>query len=284
MARRLELLRAEIARDTGDVEPEEAPAPMPALSSEAPFVPVPGRHASRRSLLGALVPEAVRGRVSVGPWQLAAVAMLVALALGAACWWTVRGQASVASASVLPAASSLVGPPKTSAASPAGLPVSSGSALLASPPTAGGSATVTVDVEGKVRRPGIAVLPQGARVTDALKAAGGSLGRRFLDGLNLAAVLTDGQQIVVGGGTSAPVAAGVTGTAGAAGTAPAALVDLNTATADELDTLPDVGPVTAQSIIDWREQNGGFTSVEQLLDVDGIGEVTLEKLEPYVTV
>jgi len=282
VARRLELLRAEIARDTGDVEPQEEPDPTPVTAAgEAPLVPVPGRHASRRSLLAALVPEAVRGRVSVGPWQLVVVASLVAVALGVACWWTVRGQASVAPASAAPelALASAPGliPVSASSASPV---AATGASSAASP---GATGTVTVDVEGRVRRPGIRVLPQGSRVVDALRAAGGARGRRFLDGINLAAVLTDGQQIVVGGATP-PATTLAAGASGSAGAVPGALVDLNTATADQLDTLPDVGPVTAQSIITWREQNGGFTSVQDLLEVDGIGEVTLEKLMPYVTV
>ena len=146
---------------------------------------------------------------------------------------------------------------------------------------------VTVDVEGKVRRPGIVVVPAGSRVTDALAAAGGVPHHRALGGLNLAAVLVDGQQIVVGGpasgsGTSGTTLAAGPGTSG--GTSAGALVNLNTASADELDTLPGVGPVTAQSILEWREQNGGFTSVQELLEVDGIGPATLAKLTPHVTV
>lgn len=155
---------------------------------------------------------------------------------------------------------------------------------------------MTVDVEGAVRRPGIVVLPTGSRVVDAIRAAGGAPHRRTLGGLNLAAVLGDGQQIVVGTGTGAATGAGsATGGAGSAtggastgttpqGPVPGALVDLNTATAEELDTLPGVGPVTAQSILTWRQQNGGFTSVDELLSVSGIGPATLAKLTPYVTV
>jgi len=145
---------------------------------------------------------------------------------------------------------------------------------------------VTVDVEGKVRRPGIAVLPVGSRVVDAVAAAGGARKRGDLAGLNLAAVLTDGQQIIVGAGAStagAPTAPGTPGGTSASG-GPTTLVNLNTASEAELESLPDVGPVTAQSILEWREQNGGFTSVDELLQVDGIGDKTLAKLAPYVTV
>jgi competence protein ComEA len=146
---------------------------------------------------------------------------------------------------------------------------------------------VTVDVEGRVRRPGIVILPAGSRVTDALDAAGGVPHRRALRGLNLAAVLTDGQQIMVGQKTSQSANLGPTSIgASPAGASPAggAPVNLNTATAEQLDTLPDVGPVTAQSIIEWRAENGGFTSVQELLVVDGIGPVTMKKLAPHVTV
>ena len=104
-------------------------------------------------------------------------------------------------------------------------------------------------------------------------------------GLNLARVLVDGEQVVVGGpppsGAAAPAASPATG---AVESGPASLVNLNTATEAELDTLPEVGPVTAASILTWRDQHGGFTSVDELLEVDGIGEVTLGKLAPYVTV
>ena len=138
---------------------------------------------------------------------------------------------------------------------------------------------MTVDVAGKVRRPGIAVLDAGSRVVDALEAAGGARDGVDLTGLNLARVLVDGEQILVGLAAPTGVAATVTG-----GTSPVAtLVNLNTADQVALESLPDVGPVTAQSILAWRSEHGAFTAVDQLLDVDGIGEVTLAKLTPYVT-
>lgn len=253
-------------------------------------MPVPGRHADRRRRsvdLATLVPEPVRGRVGVGPWHLAAVAMLVALGLGVTCWWVVRSDASTtATPTPVTTGSPLV--PLSAPTSVAPVVAPPGSSPSGAVPSAAGSspaATVTVDVEGRVRRPGIAVLPSGSRVVDAIRAAGGAPRRRDLAGLNLAAVLADGQQIVVGGGstvTGLPTAV-PSGSSSSSG-GPTALVNLNTATAEELDTLPDVGPVTAQSILEWREANGGFTSVDELLEVDGIGEATLAKIAPHVTV
>jgi competence protein ComEA len=143
----------------------------------------------------------------------------------------------------------------------------------------GRPAKVVVDVAGKVRRPGIAVLRQGARVIDALRAAGGARPGVDLGGLNLARVLSDGEQVVVGGPTGAVPASTPTSGAPVVG-----LVNINTADETALESLPEVGPVTAQSIITWRSQHGGFTSVDQLLDVDGIGDATLAKLTPYVTI
>jgi competence protein ComEA len=140
---------------------------------------------------------------------------------------------------------------------------------------------VTVDVAGKVRRPGVTTLPAGSRVVDAIDKAGGARRQVDLTGLNLARVLVDGEQVLVGRGVTP---GGLAGTASSA--APAtdgALVNLNTATSEQLDTLPGVGPVTAQKILDWRTAHGAFASVDELLEVDGIGEKTLADLAPHVT-
>jgi competence protein ComEA len=140
---------------------------------------------------------------------------------------------------------------------------------------------VVVDVAGKVRHPGLYQLPSGARVDDAVRRAGGPLAGVDLASLNLAARVVDGQQIVVG----LPPGAG----AGAAGSGPApggatAPVNLNAASLDELETLPGVGPVLAQHILDWRTAHGSFASVDQLNDVPGIGDVKFGALHELVTV
>ena len=145
----------------------------------------------------------------------------------------------------------------------------------------GSGADVTVDVAGKVRSPGIAVLPAGSRVVDAIEAAGGARRGVNLSSLNLARILVDGEQVLVG--VAAP--AGTAGQAGAPGApTPGALVNINTADQVTLETLPGVGPVTAGAILSWRITNGAFSSVDQLVEVDGIGEATLAKLAPLVTI
>lgn len=307
VTRRLELLRAgpdpgaydEPGQDwwsghtrvpDGDLDPDLAvdlaadPPVDPPVGPVVSALSMPGRHVARRGTpIEAWVPEPLRGRIGLGPWHLVVIAVLVSGALALTCGLLLSRRSS-AVASPAPAVRS-ASPLATLSAAPvdaaaAGL----SSASPASMPRAGGSAPamVTVDVEGKVRRPGIVIVPAGSRVTDALEAAGGVPRRQALRGINLAAVLTDGQQIMVGPGVTPAAAAGATTSAGAS---PAgAPVNLNTATAEQLDTLPDVGPVTAQSIIEWREENGGFTSVQELLEVDGIGPATLQKLAPHVTV
>ncbi|MEW1641791.1 ComEA family DNA-binding protein [Streptomyces sp. NPDC091219] len=146
---------------------------------------------------------------------------------------------------------------------------------------------IVVDVSGKVREPGVHRLPGGSRVTDALRAAGGVRPGTNTEGLNRARFLVDGEQIVVGGPVPAAVqgagganTAGVTGSA--AGAAPAAPVSLNTGTADQLNTLPGVGPVLAQHIIDYRTQHGGFRSVDELRQVNGIGDRRFADLRDLV--
>lgn len=149
---------------------------------------------------------------------------------------------------------------------------------------------VVVHVAGAVASPGVQRLPIGSRVIDAVDAAGGALPDADLPRVNLAALLMDGQQVYVPKpGEQPPLVAGAGGPPGAgpsgvAGDAPGSLVNLNTATAEQLDTLPGVGPSTAAAIIAHRDQNGPFTSVDQLLDVRGIGEAKLEQLRDLVTV
>ena len=138
-----------------------------------------------------------------------------------------------------------------------------------------------VDVVGAVRRPGLYRLREGARVADALARAGGVTPKAELVLVNRAALLADGEQIVVPRRGSA-VAASAGGAAGAASGAAAGPVHLNSATLEQLDALSGVGPVTAQKIIDYREQHGGFRSVDELDAVPGIGPSRLEQLRGAV--
>ena len=174
------------------------------------------------------------------------------------------------------------------------------------PPAAPGS-PVVVSVVGKVARPGLVRVTDGARVADAVDAAGGALPGVDMSVLNLARRVGDGEQIAVGvppASDAAPGAAPASGrepgaspgeplpasgsTAGGSGTgggaAPGGKVDLNKATAADLDALPGVGPATASKILDWRAKNGRFTRIEQLREVNGIGERRYAQLSPLVTV
>ncbi|KUI23505.1 hypothetical protein AU193_01820 [Mycobacterium sp. GA-1285] len=158
---------------------------------------------------------------------------------------------------------------------------------------------VVVSVVGLVHKPGLVTLAEGARIADALTAAGGPLDGADLVGLNMARRIADGEQIVVGiaPATGEPAAMGSSVSTGVAapastdtpssgdGSTPAGgKVNLNTATVEELDTLPGIGPVTAAAIVSWRDANGPFTSVDQLGDVDGIGPARLNKLRDLVHV
>jgi len=158
-----------------------------------------------------------------------------------------------------------------------------GMALTTPSPT---PTTIIVHVAGWVRRPGVYELRQGDRVIDAIRMAGGGKRGADLTAVNLAALLTDGQQIMVfKKGAAVGAGAGQTGGApgvGSGGAAP--LVNLNTATLEQLESLPGIGPALAQRILDHRQEHGPFRSVDDLLNVSGIGEKRLEDLRSKVTV
>lgn len=162
------------------------------------------------------------------------------------------------------------------AASDGTLP-SAGASVTAAPARV---ATVTVHVVGEVRRPGVYELAGGARAKDAVDAAGGLLGDADQAAVNLARVVDDGEQIAVPRLGEAVADAG--GAAGTGGSGPAAKVDLNTATAEQLDALPGVGPATAAKIIADRTANGPFRTVDDLMRVSGIGPAKFDALKDLV--
>jgi competence protein ComEA len=213
-----------------------------------------------------------RFRVGVDRRVVAAVAVLalVAVALALVGWWRARPQ-------------SVDAPPTTVAGS--GSAVAATGHSVGDPPTpspVGSAGPVTVHVAGKVARPGVVVLPPGSRVADALQAAGGPLPAADLTTLNLARPLADGEQVPVGV-PGAPAA--VPGTVPAGPSAAAGPLDLNTATVEQLEQLPGVGPVLARQILEKRTQLGGrFTSVDQLRQIRGIGERKFADIKPKVRV
>lgn len=289
--RRFELLSAELAELRDSQVQSSVPAaevvlePPDGVLGDDLFPR--GRHARRPvSTAGRLggwvydrLPPTLQGRLRLTAGHLTVVALLVAAGFAVTAWWAVRanGEGTVVPASTWSDPVEGSAPP----AEPAALVTPAADAASESPQ--GEPGVVVVDVAGKVRRPGIATLPVGSRVVDAIKAAGGARPGVDLAQLNLARVLVDGEQIVVGipppGGVAAPAASAQGGPTGSAGQ----LVNINSATQAQLEELPGVGPVTAAAILEWRSENGAFTAVDELLEVSGIGDATLAKIAPFVT-
>ena len=191
--------------------------------------------------------------------ELIGLVALLAVTLGGAGLWYVRS---------LPR-------PVEIAAAPSGGTASAPASVSPSP-----EVVVLVDVAGWVRQPGVYEFTEGARVIDAIDAAGGARSGAVLEALNLAAPLTDGTQILVPReGQEGMAPAPVTGGAVAGG-----LVNVNSAIATELEELPGIGEVIAQRIIDYRTENGPFATVDELVDVSGIGDAILESIRELVTV
>ncbi|MBT2413178.1 ComEA family DNA-binding protein [Streptomyces sp. ISL-12] len=216
------------------------------------------------------------------------VVLVAAAGLAVQHFWTGRTQ-SVPAPDLVRAAATPYGGRST----PAGEAGATGTPGGTDPMTAGTpgatpGAEIVVDVSGKVREPGVHRLPPGSRVADALRAAGGVRPGTDTGALNRARFLVDGEQVIVGpppqgAGTAAgSVGASGGGTAGGPGAGPAAPVSLNTATVDQLDTLPGVGPVLAGHIVEYRTQHGGFRSVDELREVNGIGERRFADLRDLV--
>ena len=259
----------------------DASSELDLLGDEPSSMPRPSPRATVRARIAARVPVRVdpgrRGAIAVG------VAVLLAALLTGA--WVIaekpRALAVSARSSGAPVTATPVGSgaPRTSSAG-----ASSGPSAATSVAGSASDSVVVVDVAGKVRRPGLYRLPAGSRIDDAVRAAGGAKHGVNLSSLNLAAKLSDGQQILVGAAT-APLGATAASPPAAAGTGGASggPVDLNTATAEQLQTLPGVGPVLAQHILDYRSQHGPFTVVDQLNDVPGIGDVKFAALRDQVT-
>lgn len=260
------------------------PGPGPGLG--------PGRRERAWLAVRERLPLWVQLRCGTDPKALVALALVLVVAVGFAVqhFWTGRPEPVRAPAAERSAVAGGPGP-----RSPSPPSSSSSAAAMAHGPPGGAGRQLVVDVTGKVRHPGIHRMPPGSRVIDALLAAGGVLRGASTRGLNRARLLTDGEQIVVGAAGAAgggagpgPVGAGGGGpgngqsSAGGGQAGPAGPVSLSTATEQQLDSLPGVGPVLARHIIEFRTQHGGFTSVDQLRQVTGIGDRRFADLRPLV--
>ena len=254
----------------------------PAQPPAAPAVPEP------RPAVGESLPARAR---TFGRRHLGVLALVLLIGLAAAGWAVLRAR-PVADAS--PLALSTTAEPTFSPAS--AMEQGAVPATPSTPPTASPAATILVHVVGAVHKPGVVTLSEHARVMDAIRAAGGLTRDARPGELNLAQVVRDAQQVVIGtsrhpggevrdtGTVSGSSSGGEAGTDSESGGSAVGIVDLNSATVADLDTLPGVGPVTAQRILAWRTEHGRFSRVEELQEVDGIGPKTYAQLAPHVRV
>ncbi|MFJ8308164.1 MULTISPECIES: helix-hairpin-helix domain-containing protein [unclassified Streptomyces] len=267
-------------------EPRKPQAAAPAPSAAFPS---PGVRERAWAAVRERLPLWAQSRIGLAPRSLAALCLVLVVAAGFAVhhFWAGRPQ-SVRAPDLVdgPAPPS----PTTSPGRSSGRGTRAGEATPrpvanAEPSPAG---VLVVDVGGKVLRPGVYRLPNGSRVTDALTAAGGVREGADLAGLNRARLLTDGEQVLVGvPGAAAPSGPGSgSGVGSGSGSGPgrgsSGPVSLNSASAEQLDGLPGVGPVLAQRIVDYRSQHGGFRSVDELRQVNGIGDRRFNDLQPLV--
>lgn len=214
--------------------------------------------------------------------HLVAVVVVLSVALLAGGWALLRARDRAVGAEPVRVTAPA---PSTSASGP---PSATGTGPSAGP--AASATTMMIHVTGAVHDPGLVELPAGARVADAIEAAGGMSDDAVPGRLNLARRLHDGEQVFVSDTEQHPSEVVAAGSGGAGDDGPAstdgstAPVDLNTATRAELETLPGVGPATAEAILAWRREHGRFSRIEELQEVDGIGPKTFARLAPLVTV
>ncbi|WP_225100936.1 ComEA family DNA-binding protein [Streptomyces sp. CoH27] len=268
-----ELIQARTAA-TATTEAEAEPEPTePARPLEAPDPAGPGRRERAALALRERMPVWLQARCGVERRGVVALAVVLVTAAAFAVlhFWNARTETVRA-------------PQVVRAELPYDKKGADTRSGASAPASAAPGGEIVVDVSGKVRQPGIRRLPAGSRVADALRAAGGVRPGVSTEGLNRARFLVDGEQVVVGAPAGAvappgPMNATASGAAGAGSTTP---LSLNTATADQLDSLPGVGPVLARHIVDYRTQHGGFRSVDELREVNGIGDRRFSDLRQLV--
>ncbi|MFG3227602.1 helix-hairpin-helix domain-containing protein [Kitasatospora sp. NPDC048194] len=285
------------ADSSAGLSPPSVPSPAASLAAPPPAIagvaPPEAVHLAEPPPTGGAPPR-FAAALALDRRAVAGLAILLLFAVGYAVqhFWLARPEAVAVPALAAASAPSEPGLPASS--SPAGAVASAGAATApgssgAGPPEVpagqGAGGAVVVDIGGRVHLPGLHTLPGGSRVADALRAAGGPLPDTDTRGLNLARLLADGEQILVGEPAPvpapAPVSGGGNGPSG--GGTPRPPVSLNRATLEQLDTLPGVGPTLAQRILAYRTSHGSFRTVDQLRQVSGIGARTFAELRPLLT-